>query len=73
MAILDVRSLKKEFGGNIVLSNVTFSVNKNEKVAIIGNNGSGKTTLLKLLTGELSKDEGSITASQTSVDIYHNI
>lgn len=68
MAILDVRSLKKEFGGNIVLSNVTFSVNKNEKVAIIGNNGSGKTTLLKLLTGELSKDEGSITfASQTSV------
>ncbi len=68
MAILEVRDLKKEFGGNIIFDNVNFSVNVKEKVAIIGNNGSGKTTLLKLLTGELTKDGGSITyASNTSL------
>lgn len=68
MGILDVRNVKKEFGSNVVLFDINFSINKNERVAIIGKNGSGKTTLLKLLTGELVKDAGTITfASSTSV------
>ena len=50
MAVLSVNGINKSFGEDIILKDVTFSVNKNDKVAIIGDNGEGKTTLLKIIT-----------------------
>ncbi|SMF82661.1 amino acid ABC transporter ATP-binding protein, PAAT family (TC 3.A.1.3.-) [Paenibacillus uliginis N3/975] len=49
MAIIEVSNLKKSFGDLNVLKNVSFEVNKNEVIAIIGPSGSGKSTMLRSL------------------------
>lgn len=43
-----------------VLQNISFHLNENDRLAIIGYNGAGKSTLLKILIGEISYDEGEI-------------
>ena len=60
MIDISLKNVKKSFGGNDVLKDVTFDVNQGERVALLGANGTGKTTLLKLLTGQLTPDEGEI-------------
>ena len=60
MAVLSVNGICKSFGEDIILKDVTFSVNKNDKIAIIGDNGEGKTTLLKIITKQLDADSGNI-------------
>lgn len=47
--------------------NLTFTVNRGEKVAIVGQIGSGKTTLLNLISGIIKPDEGSITINSTAL------
>ena len=60
MAVLSVNGIYKSFGATSILEDVSFSVNKNEKVAIIGDNGEGKSTLLKIITKQLEADKGSV-------------
>lgn len=60
MAVLSVSGIYKSFGDSKVLEDITFSVNKGDKVAIIGDNGEGKTTLLKIITKQLEADKGTI-------------
>ncbi len=58
--VLAVESLSKAFGDKQVLSDVSFSVRRGERVAIIGANGLGKSTLLKLLVDRLEPNAGRI-------------
>lgn len=58
--ILSVSDICKSFGTDVILSNISFHVEANEKVAIIGINGAGKSTLLKIITGEMPADSGSV-------------
>jgi len=61
MIDLSVTNLTKEFEvGNKILDGLSFQVDTGERVGILGKNGAGKTTLFKLLTGELTPDDGSI-------------
>ncbi len=58
--MLEVKEISKNFGGNKVLKNVTFSVEKGEILGIVGPNGSGKTTLLNVISGIVVPDKGDI-------------
>ena len=48
---IEVKNLKKGFGGRVLFENFSLNVKANTIHAIIGPNGSGKTTLLRLITG----------------------
>lgn len=56
---LKVEGLNKAFAGKKVLSNISFEIEREERVAIIGPNGIGKSTLLQIITGFLQADSGS--------------
>lgn len=58
--ILDCQNISKAFGGDPVLKQVSFHVEEQEKVAIVGINGAGKSTLLKIIVGDLGADEGNV-------------
>jgi|TARA_B110000495_G_C22988904_1_gene582100 phospholipid/cholesterol/gamma-HCH transport system ATP-binding protein len=58
--MIKVENIRKEFGDNLVLNDVSFSFEKGKTNLIIGESGSGKTTLLKLLIGLHSLDSGNI-------------
>ena len=58
--ILTVQSISKFFGNLIANSDISFSVNKGEVLAILGENGAGKTTLMNILFGHYMPDKGNI-------------
>ncbi|MEA4816155.1 MAG: ABC-F family ATP-binding cassette domain-containing protein [Lachnospiraceae bacterium] len=59
--ILSLKNIKKSYGAESVLENVSFVLNEKDKLGIVGVNGAGKTTLFKIITGEISFDSGEIT------------
>ncbi|MFU0833457.1 MAG: ABC-F type ribosomal protection protein [Oscillospiraceae bacterium] len=68
MGLISVGNLAKSFGTQTVLNGVSFEIQENDHIGLIGGNGSGKTTLLKLLTGELFPDSGTISvAGKTTI------
>ncbi len=60
MEAMRVKHLSKNFGGLHAVSQVSFSIQVGECLAIIGPNGAGKTTLFNLLNGQLSPSNGSV-------------
>lgn len=62
--MLDFRNISVHYGHQDVLTNVTFRVNKGDRVGIVGPNGSGKSTLFKIILGELSTDSGELIIEQ---------
>lgn len=62
--ILSCNHISKSYGVDPILHDCSFFVNDNEKAAIVGNNGTGKSTMMKIIMGELSADEGTVTLSK---------
>lgn len=60
MILISVQELQKSFGVHEVLRSVTFSLQKGEKMGLVGVNGCGKTTLMRIIAGEMQPDGGTI-------------
>jgi len=68
MIDISVQNIKKAFEEGVdILDSITFDINAGECVGLLGKNGAGKTTLLKIITGELSEDEGNIVIPDSKV------
>jgi macrolide transport system ATP-binding/permease protein len=77
--LLSVHNLSKAYGVITILNNVSFIINSNDRVGIVGMNGAGKTTLLRILVGQETMDDGKISFApslevgylpQTTPDFY---
>jgi len=68
--VLEVQSLSKSYDDVKVFEDISFKVNKGDKIAIIGGNGVGKTTLLEILMGNLEPDSGKFVWGQTITTSY---
>src|SRR5918996_405696 len=60
MPLLEVEGASKSFGGVRAVHDVSFALEQNELIGIMGPNGSGKTTLFNLIAGALAPDAGSV-------------
>ncbi len=60
MTLLNVKNLTKSFGGTRLFEDISFRIDRQEKVALIGHNGVGKSTLLKCIINDESPDAGDI-------------
>src|SRR5690606_33847220 len=67
MNLLDVRNLRKNFGGLIVTDDVSLTLVPGARVALIGPNGAGKTTFVNLVTGHVMPDAGHVTIAGTDL------
>jgi ATP-binding cassette subfamily F protein uup len=57
---LSVENISKSFGDRILFENLSFGINKDQKIGFVAKNGTGKTTLLKIISGDESADQGEI-------------
>ena len=58
--MLSIEHIRMEFSSRPVLDDITFLINRKERIALVGKNGAGKTTLLRLIAGEYQPTEGRI-------------
>lgn len=60
MISVSVKNISLSFGEDVLLDDVTFSVEKGDRVGVVGVNGAGKTTLMKIILGRMRADRGDV-------------
>lgn len=68
--MINVNNISVSFGGTTLFSDVTFSINENDKIALMGKNGAGKSTILKIIAGVSKPTTGSVTGPKEAVIAY---
>lgn len=68
--MISIDGLAVEFSGDTLFSDVTFVVNENDKIALMGKNGAGKSTMMKIIAGEQTPTRGNVRAPKDAVIAY---
>lgn len=68
--VINVNNISVSFGGTTLFSDVTFSINENDKIALMGKNGAGKSTLLKIIAGVGKPTTGNVSGPKDAVIAY---
>ncbi len=68
--MISVDGLTVEFGGTTLFKDISFQINENDRIALMGKNGAGKSTLLKILAGVRTATRGSVSAPKDCVVAY---
>lgn len=68
--MISVDAVGVEFSGTTLFSNITFNINENDRIALMGKNGAGKSTLLKIIAGVNKPTYGKISAPKDAVIAY---
>ncbi|GAA5031498.1 glycosyl transferase family 2 [Marivirga lumbricoides] len=68
--MISVDAVGVEFSGNTLFNNITFNINENDRIALMGKNGAGKSTLLKIIAGANKPTYGKISAPGDAIIAY---
>ena len=63
--IIECEHVSKSLGGRKLIDDFTYTILRDERMAVVGENGCGKTTLLRMLAGELAPDSGTVAIGET--------
>ncbi|MBO4473986.1 MAG: ATP-binding cassette domain-containing protein [Clostridiales bacterium] len=70
MPLISVNKVSKSYHSRLLLDHVSFSIDRGDKIALIGSNGTGKSTLFKMIRGDIKPDEGEILHHGTAIAGY---
>lgn len=68
--MISVDAVSVEFNGSALFSNITFNINENDRIALMGKNGAGKSTLLKIIAGVNKPTRGKVSAPNDAIIAY---
>ncbi|WP_418263609.1 ABC-F family ATP-binding cassette domain-containing protein [Flavobacterium faecale] len=68
--MITINDISVQFGGTTLFKDVSFAINENDKIALMGKNGAGKSTLLKIIAGQSKPSTGSVSAPKEAVVAY---
>ena len=60
--MFSINNLSVQFSGEYLFENVSFIINKRDRIGLVGKNGAGKTTLMRIITGKLGPEQGSVSS-----------
>ncbi len=70
--VIQTENLKKSFGTNNVLNDISFTLEKGENLVVLGKSGSGKSVLIKCLVGLIEPDEGKVVVLDQNISELNN-
>ncbi len=68
--MISVDAVGVEFSGSTLFSNITFNINEDDRIALMGKNGAGKSTLLKIMAGASKPTRGKVSAPKDAIIAY---
>jgi ATP-binding cassette subfamily F protein 3 len=68
--MITINDISVQFGGTTLFSDISFAINENDKIALMGKNGAGKSTLLKIIAGVNNPSSGNVSVPKEAVVAY---